>query len=198
MSYDSGRSDIAAARDEHVRNSVRVSMPVKVLAFDSAAMTVDVQPLVKGAIDGEYHSQPPVMAVPIACLCAGEMVIRPWYKRGDTGLLIIGDSDMDMALASGDEAEPNTKRSHAPEDGVFLGGLYTAANLPSGLPDNALVLAAGGTYLAVSSGGIKIQGNLTVTGSITSGGETTAQGVALSSHTHGGVETGGGSTSGPR
>ena len=47
MSYGSRQSDLRAAESEKNRAGVRVSMPVKVLAFYPDKMTVDVQPLVK-------------------------------------------------------------------------------------------------------------------------------------------------------
>ena len=56
MSYGSRQSDLRAAESEKNRAGVRVSMPVKVLAFYPDKMTVDVQPLVKESIDGQYAS----------------------------------------------------------------------------------------------------------------------------------------------
>ena len=54
--WTSKRSDLRAAQSEKDREAVRVSMPVQVLAFYPDTMTVDVQPLVKEAIDGSYGS----------------------------------------------------------------------------------------------------------------------------------------------
>lgn len=168
----SRQSDLRAAQSEKDREAVRVSMPVRVLAFYPASMTVDVQPLVMEAIDGQYASAAPIMGLRIACLCAGDYVIRPWYKRGDVGWVIVADFDADAALQTGQEAEPNTRRNHAPEDGLFLGGVCPAGKAPEGLPEDALVLAAGKTYLAISSTGINIQGNVSITGDLTTSGGT--------------------------
>lgn len=112
--WTSKRSDLRAAQSEKDREAVRVSMPVQVLAFYPDTMTVDVQPLVKEAIDGSYASAAPILGLHIACLCAGDYVIRPWYKRGDVGWVIVADFDSDAALQTGREAEPNTRRNHAP------------------------------------------------------------------------------------
>lgn len=183
MSYGMYRSDKNAAHDEKLTRSVRVSILARVEAFDPGTMTVNVQPLVKTNIDGKFESQPMLVGIPVGTLCMGDFVIRPWYKRGDVGIVIIGDSDMDLALESGEEAEPNTTRSHAPEDGVFYGGIGTKGKIPKGLPDNALVLAADGTYLAVTPGGIEIKGTLTV------------DGIVMNTHTHTAPN---GVTSGPR
>lgn len=170
--WTSRRSDLRAAQSEKDREAVRVSMPVQILAFYPDSMTVDVQPLVMEAIDGQYASAAPIMGLRIACLCAGDYVIRPWYKRGDVGWVIVADFDSDAALQTGREAEPNTRRNHAPEDGLFIGGVCPAGAAPQGLPENALVLAAGDVYLAVSSQGIQIKGNVSITGDLTTSGGT--------------------------
>ena len=115
--WTSKRSDLRAAQSEKDREAVRVSMPVQVLAFYPDTMTVDVQPLVKEAIDGSYASAAPILGLHIACLCVGDYVIRPWYKRGDVGWVIVADFDSDAALQTGREAEPNTRRNHAPQAG---------------------------------------------------------------------------------
>ena len=176
MSYGSRQSDLRAAESEKNRAGVRVSMPVKVLAFYPDKMTVDVQPLVKG--------------LRAACLCAGEFTIRPWYKRGDVGWVIVSDFDADAVLQTGAEAEPNTARNHAPEDGLFVGGVCPDGKAPTGLPGNAVVVAAGGTYIAVSADGVKINGNVTVTGTLSAGG------IEMTTHTHQGDS--GGTTGGPQ
>lgn len=196
MSYGSKQSDLRAAQSEKDRAAVRVSMIVKVLAFHSDAMTVDVQPLTKEKIDGQYASAAPLMGLRVACICAGDYVIRPWYKRGDVGLVIVGDSDADAVLQTGAEAEPNTARNHAPEDGVFIGGICPAGKAPSGLPADALVLAAGATYIAIKAGGVSIMGNVEITGDVTISGGLEASGIEMTTHTHTGDS--GGSTSGPR
>ena len=200
MSFGSRQSDLRAAQSERDRAAVRVSMPVKVLAFYPDSMTVDVQPLVMEHIDGQYASAAPLMGLRVASLCAGDYVVRPWYKRGDVGWVIVSDSDADAVLQSGQEAEPNTARNHAPEDSLFLGGVCPAGKAPVGLPADALVLAAGATYIAVKAGGISIMGNVeiignvTVTGDITASGGLQASGIEMTTHTHTTPE---GDTSGP-
>lgn len=189
MSYGSRQSDLRAAEGEKNRAAVRVSMPVKVLAFYPDKMTVDVQPLVKEKIDGQYASAAPLIGLRVACLCAGSYTIRPWYKRGDIGWVIVSDFDADAVLQTGAEAEPNTARNHAPEDGLFIGGVCPAGKAPTGLPSEAVVLAAGGTYVAVKEDGVTINGNVTISGMLS------ASGIEMTTHTHTG---GGGTTGGPQ
>jgi hypothetical protein len=190
MSFSRKQSDLRAAQSEKDRAAVHVAMLVKVLAFYADTMTVDVQPLNKEKIDGQYASAAPLMGLRVACMCAGDYVIRPWYKRGDIGVVIVMDTDTDAALKTGAEAEPNTERNHAPEDGIFVGGVCPAGAVPAGLPADALVLAAGGTYIAIQPTGVTIVGDVTIAGSLT------ASGIDLTTHIHDGDS--GGVTSGPR
>ncbi len=174
MAYSKRQSDAKAARDEKVARGVRVSLLCKVVSFDPKNMTVDVQPLVKTEIDGKYESQPMLVGIKCGCISMGKFTIRPWYEKGDVGNVIVGDADIDKALEAGDEAEPNTARNHAPEDGIFYGGIGVPGKLPEGLPENALVLAAGGVYLAISEDGIDVKGKLRLVD----------EGVVLNTHTH--------------
>ncbi len=72
---------------------------------------------------------------------------------------------------------------------------------------SALVLQADGTALLTCEGGLTVQGDVTVRGTVVASGDISDQGGARGSvaslrstydgHTHGGVQAGGGSTSGP-
>lgn len=55
----------------------------------------------------------------------------------------------------------------------------------------------GTSQFTVSPEGIHIKGNISVEGNIVATGDITGAGTSLSSHTHGGVEPGSGSTSAP-
>ena len=157
--------DNKSAREERLAANLRVAELVKVVRFDAQTMTIDAQPLVQ-----------------VAALSMGDFTIRPWYKKGDIGLIVICDKDIDAAL-DGKIAEPPTDRNHDITDAIFVGGIAKGGKAPSGLPSNALVLAAGGTYIAVKPDGIEINGTLKLNG------------VDMGNHTHvapaEGRETGG-------
>lgn len=59
-------------------------------------------------------------------------------------------------------------------------------------------LPAGGHVTIVAPGGVTIQGNVTVNGTIEASGDVTAGEISLQTHTHNGVEPGGGSTGEPQ
>ena len=135
-------------------------------------------------IDGVMANQPQLTGVPVAALSMGDFTIRPWYQKGDVGLIVICDKDIDTAL-DGEIAEPATDRNHDITDAIFVGGIAKGGKAPSGLPSNALVLAAGGTYIAVKPDGIEINGTLKLNG------------VDMGNHTHV-APAEGGETGGPQ
>ena len=142
---------------------------VKVLAFDEAALTVDVQPITRYPDEDTFQTKPPVLAVPVATIYGGGFVIRPVYKAGDIGVVVYLDRDSDAVIAGGAEADPNTERLHSGDDAVFVGGIRTGGSSISGHPAGSLSLgtADGGVYLSISPSGIDIKGNVTITGDLT-------------------------------
>lgn len=174
--------DNSAAREEKLAANIRVAELVKVVRFDPQTMTIDAQPLVKSNIDGTAAAQPQLTGVPVASIAMGDFTIRPWYKKGDMGVIIVCDKDIDQAL-KGEVAEAATSRNHDLGDSIFIGGICKEGKSPSSLPENALVLAAGSTYLAISQEAVTISGDLIVNG------------ITLNTHTHTCPD---GATSGPQ
>lgn len=138
--------------DKKLLSSVCVAAVVQVLTFDPKKMTVNVQPLSKHLENGKYESQPPILRVPVACTRCGGFIFRPWYKAGDTGVVVYLDHDMDSTVTGGKEAVPLTERNHAASDAVFIGGIVSGAYEAEGLPEKSLALAKedGSIYAAVT------------------------------------------------
>lgn len=208
--------------DKKLAESICVAAVVQVTEFDEAKMTVNVQPLSKHLENGQYESQPPILKVPIACThCAG-FIFRPWYKKGDVGVVVFLDHDMDSAVSGGKESEPLTERNHSMTDAIFIGGIVAGDYSAQGMPSKSILLAAddgskyvsvqqdkitlandkGSTYVTVASGEIqmkgkvKIIGDVEVTGSVKATGDVVASSsISLTSHTHPGCR--GGSTGAP-
>lgn len=184
--------------DKRIAESICVAATVKVVSFDPAKMTVDVQPLSKHLQNGKYESQPPILGVPVACTRCGGFITRSWIKAGDTGVVVYLDHDMDSTVTGGKEAKPLTERNHATTDAIFIGTIVAGGYSSSGLPSDSLVLAteSGGIYVAVSAAGITIKGDLTVNGKITASGDVLAENsISSAHHTHPGCS--GGSTGQP-
>lgn len=136
--------------DDKLAQSICVSATVKVIAFDSAKMTVDVQPLSKHLENGNYESQPPILGVPVAVTRSGTFIIRPWFNIGDVGAVVYLDHDMDSTVTGGKEAEPLTERNHESTDAVFIGGIVSGNYSSTDLPEDSLTLATEDSRIYVS------------------------------------------------
>ena len=182
--------------------AINVAQIVKVTAYDGAKQTVDVQPISKRLEQGTYQSQPPILGVPIVCDRGGGFAKKVAYKAGDIGLVVFCDHDIDNAVSSGTEGEPNTERNHSATDAIFIGGILPGSASNS-LPDGYAIGTEGGSiYLVVKENGIEVlgdtkvtgditiigdvavTGDVTVIGSITATGDVTAGGISLKNHIH--------------
>lgn len=188
--------------------AIHVAQIVKVTAYDADKQMVDVQPLVKRLENGTYQSQPPVLGVPVICDLCAKYGKKVEYKEGDVGLIVFCDADIDNAVSSGSEGEPNTERNHSATDAVFIGGVR-AGSAQDALPDGyAMGTKDGSIYLVIKDTGLeilgdtKVEGDITITGNvkitgdvkitgsanviggITTTGDVVAGGKSLMSHTH--------------
>ncbi len=138
--------------DSKLKESLCVAAVVQVLKFDPDKMTVNVQPLSKQLENGKYESQPPILKVPVAVTHSGGFIFRPWYKEGDTGVVVYLDHDMDATVTGGKEAKPLTERNHATTDAIFVGAIVSGDYTVKGLPEESIALAKddGKIYVAIT------------------------------------------------
>lgn len=143
---------IQRIQNAKLRESVCVAAVVQVLSFDPKKMTVNVQPLSKQLENGKYESQPPILRVPVAVTHSGGFIFRPWFKAGDTGVVVYLDHDMDATVTGGKEAKPLTERNHATTDAIFIGALVAGDYKVEGLPEESIALAKddGSIYVAIT------------------------------------------------
>jgi len=183
---------INRAREKQQARDVNVAAVVQVTAFDKDKMTVDVQPLSKRLVQGKYQSCPPVQAVPIAVTRCADWVVRPWFKKGDVGLLIYIDHDIDKVVDDGKESDPNTERNHSDSDAIFVGGIVLGQKdikdlAENDCPDEALALGTvdGKQWIAITNEGkIKSQvddvwehkGDVYIDGDVEIDGDVTIKG----------------------
>lgn len=179
--------------DRKLAESICVAAVVQVMSFDSTKMTVDVQPLSKHLENGSYESQPPILGVPIACTRSGGFIFRPWFRAGDTGVVVYLDHDSDSTVAGGKEAEPITERNHSSSDAIFVGAIISGSYTIKNLLDESISLSTedGNIYIAVKKDGIEIKGDVTVDGKITATGDVLAEkSVSVAHHNHQGCSGG--------
>jgi len=193
VSGNSQKLKYEQAQAASIAAGIHVGALVKVVAFYPDSMTVDVQPIAQRLTGGEYATPSQVIGVPVAGTRGGGFIFRPWYKNGDIGAVLYLDHDIDTPLEKGADCKPNTERCHSDSDAVFIGGIVAGGWVSQGLPEG-LVMATedGSVYLAVTPGGIQIQGDVTVTG-----GDVVADGISLKQHKHPGVQAGGGMSDKP-
>lgn len=179
--------------DRKLAESICVAATAKVLSFDPAKMTVNVQPLSKHLENGQYESQPPILQVPAAGTRGGGFIFRPWFKAGDVGVVLYLDHDIDSTVSGGKEAEPLTERNHATSDAVFIGGIVSGSFRVKGLPAESLALGTedGSIYVAVTKSGVVINGDVQVNGKLTARDDVVAENrVSGAHHTHPGCSGG--------
>lgn len=162
---------------ERQSQTLRVAELAQVVKFDPARLTVDLQPLATARLGAAAETSPAPMrmGVPVLCMGSTAYCVRPWYRPGDIGLIVYCDADITAALSGEDgAADARSQRSHAAEDGVFVGGVLLSEQTLDRLPQDALVLTAGSSYVAVFSGGVSIVGELTINGETYTGHTHTA------------------------
>lgn len=139
---------IRAALDARAAN-VHTALPASVISYDSAAQTVNVQPLVKRVVqDFEeglelVESLPQIPNVPVAFPRSGGDWITFPIAAGDTGLLVFCERSIDTWRATNRESDPGSVRMHNLSDAVFLPGLSATAA--------ALTTSATATVINVAS-----------------------------------------------
>lgn len=151
--------------DMKLAGSICVGAVVQVLKFDPEKMTVNVQPLSKQLENGKYESQPPILQIPVAVTHSGGFIFRPWFKPGDTGVVLYLDHDMDATVTGAKEAVPLTERNHATTDAVFVGALVAGSYKVKGLPEESIALAKddGEIYVAITKDEVIVKNTDTTT-----------------------------------
>lgn len=171
-----------------VMNGMATAALVKVMAVNGD--TVDVQPMVH-QVDGAGVAIPhgTIHALPWFSIRAGAVEISATPVDGDIGLAVFCQSDTSSAKATKAPAPPPTRRRFDWSDGFYFGGFLG--------PTATTFVRAKNGEVEVKAATIKLTGNVQVAGSLTASGEVTGNGKALSTHTHGGVTTGSGSSGPP-
>ena len=177
--------------------------------------TIDCQPVTSRVVDGVSIALPVFVDVPPVFMQGGPSYTAHPIAVGDYALLIFTERCFDRWYSGQDNQPPLEFRMHDYSDGLAIVGV-----LPQGsaitIPD--VITQIGDTYQRgdyehlgdmEQTGDTVINGSLTVvqTGGdsttmsgvtiIVTSGDVIADGISLKNHTHGGVQTGTGSTGVP-
>lgn len=152
-----------------------------------------VTPMVIGSsADGVIITPQKISGVPYFRLQMGESAVIMDPKEGDVGLMLICDDDITNVKENKAASVASHGMRNMRSNGIYLGGIQ----LLNGAPTEYIKFTGSGIEVA---GDIRqVSGNFTTSGKVTATGEVTGNGIALSSHVHGGVESGGSNTGEPQ
>lgn len=195
-----------------------------VTSVNDSGEVVSVKPMVDGFTGGGDRIPSGVISgVPVWRLQRGASAVIMPPVVGDIGLIAICDRDITAVKATKDAALPGSNRTHSYSDAIYLGGVLNAepsqyvkfandgidivsplvvqvngntvvVNADEKISLNAPIIEANGQ---LTQGSGSFAGNATFGGTLTATGEITGNGIHLSTHKHGGVQTGSGSTGTP-
>lgn len=225
--FSTASSEYNAAEFQTIQRLLKVNTcePVKVVAVDTAARMVDVLPLVRiVAGGGDAIDQSQLYRLPYLRIQGGANAVIIDPHAGDVGIALYAMRDVSAFKAQpGQTVNPGSARTYDKGDGFYLGGFLNQAPQRFVRVTDAGVEIEGlarvdvhGDAVTVTSNKITLDAPLVeVTGTLrqsgskgtgassftggftNTGGQIVSNGVTLETHTHGGVETGGGSTGGP-
>lgn len=178
--------------------SLDVMLPVEVVAYDRATNRATVKHLVQMVgSDGEKVSRANIASIRVMQFGNGAFNISLPIKPGDKGWLKAADRDISIFQQGLTEDAPNTARMHSFQDGVFMPDAMSNGDAPAGMGDRVVIGSNdGAATFSFDAGGFYFNGpfgefSMTAAGLFHNGkniGDT---------HTHGGVDPGGGNTAGP-
>jgi len=187
--------------------------PAQIVSYDRQKNRAEVQILNQSITsEGGKISRKVLNDIPALMLYGGGYVLSFPIKEGDIGWICAADRNISIFKQTLKMFAPATYEKHKYKDSFFVpnyinGFTYTTDD------ENAVLLTStdGLTKISIKDGqttitsaNITLNGNLTVNGTvatsstITAVGEITGNGIQLSTHVHGGVQTGSGKTGAPQ
>ena len=168
---------------------------VRVEAVDAGAGTVDVLPLVNqvnGIGDAQAHGI--IYGLPYVRIQGGVNAIIMDPLAGDLGLAVFANRDISAVKANKAPSNPASSRVMDWADGVYVGGILNAAPTQYVEFTDAGVRMLSPTKITLEAPAIELKGPVTGTSTGTFTGDVVAAGKSVSTHRHGGVTVGGGTT----
>ncbi len=186
---------------------------------------VDVQPMIHGSDGtGALIERGVIYNAPVFRLQRGSSAVIMDPVVGDIGWIACCDEDIRTAKKTAAPALPASARSHSYGDAIYMGGILNSGptqyikfaddgidivsplvinvngniislNAEAKIALNSPVIEANGE---LTQGAGSYAGNATFGGNITATGEVQGNGIKLSTHVHGGVESGSSNTGAPR
>ena len=165
-------------------NCVKVG---KIKTFYSDTQTADI----------EIAEYPLISGVPVSFISGANFSIQVPVEAGDDCIVLFCDTDLDNWVQDGSGNPAFASDLHGLNGAVCLVGLKNLATKISNYITDGIRIKYKNSEIELTDSGIVIKGNVTVQGTITANGEITSGAIGLTTHLHGGVTTGEGSTLGP-
>ena len=122
---------------DNALKELHTSLPAKVLKFDSAKQTVNLEIQQKRLYaDGDKLTPPPLIDVPVHMFRAGGFAITMPINVGDTGFVIFAERSLDEWQVLGNAEVPTDSRLHSLSDGTFFPTLHSDKNHISSYSSN--------------------------------------------------------------
>lgn len=199
-SSNAGALDAVARR--HIANlGTPTLVQVKAVHGGGAAIvgSVDVQPLVHQQ-DGQGRTTPHgvITGVPYLRIQGGASAIIVDPQVGDIGYVIVSGRDISNVIKDRKASAPGSFRMHSMSDCVYVGGYLNDA------PAQYIIMTGDGVRIVsphpvkIEAQSVEIDCDTTINGDLAVSGDVKAGDISLKTHTHGGVQTGGGSTGTPQ
>lgn len=188
-------------------SKIQKMTPAKIISYDRAKNRAIVQPLTYDITStGGTLPMDTIPNIPVLTLSGGGFIFSFPVQENQTGWLISADRDISVFKQILNFFTPATLRRHQYEDGIFIPDNINGFNIAEG-DENAVILTSsdGTTKITVQNGAVNISassiniiGNVNVEGEIIATGDILGANISLSTHTHSGVEPGGGNTGAPQ
>jgi hypothetical protein len=127
-------SDVLARVLEQWKRGLRVAMPGRVVSYDVAKQTVDVEPQIRRELrdvddDRErvFEALPIVPSVPVCFPRFGQWFVSFPIAAGDFVMLLVADQDLTRWREQGTVVDPYLPSSHHLSDAVALPGIFPAS-----------------------------------------------------------------------
>ena len=183
---------------QQAMSQVSTAIPVQVQAVNG--LFVDVLPLVS-SVDGYGQAIDPttLFHLPVFRYHAGVGAVILDPVVGDKGLAVFAQADAsNVTDGTSTPQQPASFRKHSMSDGFFLGGFHNAApTVYVEIKQSGEVVIVAPSKLTVTSPTATFSGNVTMAGNLSVTGDANIGGISFAGHVHGGVQSGGDTTSTP-
>lgn len=149
----------------------------------------------KQTADIQIDDYPLISGVPVSFICGANFSIQVPVEADDDCIVLFCDGDLDNWVEGKGYIPAFSQDRHGLNGAVALLGIKNILTKVDNYITSGVRIKYKNSEIELNDSGITINGNVTVNGTITSVG--TLGSVELSTHTHKGVQNGGGSTDAP-